>query len=344
MTLTEDQLEVKENGPGALDGSGIVASANDLMHSRSPVEAVPNGIAVGLSALGVIKDPFESALTAGVGWVIEHVAFLREPLDALAGNPRAIEAHAKTWQNVAKQLEATARQRASGVAELSGWQGDARLAYQTAATQQADKIQQACGAADELSRQVLLAGAAVGTVRSLIRDLIATFIAKVVERLILAGLTAIETLGLSAAAVIADIVVEGIALAGTIAGKIAELVKTLGHSSKVLTGLSGKMDDLSQGLGKVGAKAASELPDALGNRVSATIDQGVSMLSPRMRDWAANPPRGLGNVVRQAVTASKDDVVANLREPVGYWGKKAGLGTWKQDAKATATQDGWTPL
>ena len=33
--------------------------------------------------IGFAIDPLGSVLTAGVGWLLEHISFLREPLDAL---------------------------------------------------------------------------------------------------------------------------------------------------------------------------------------------------------------------------------------------------------------------
>ena len=344
MTITEDDLRGKDPGVGALDGAGIVSSANDLIHSKGLADGLLNAYSAKLSAVGVIKDPFEAALSAGVGWAIEHVGFLRESLNALAGDPNAIQAHAQTWQKIAQQLGASAAQRVSGPEALTSWQGGAHDAYQAAATQQADKILQSALAADDLSREVLLAGAAVGTVRSLIRDMIAKFIAKVVERLLLALAGAVETLGATVAAFIADMVAEGVVLAGDIAGKISELLKALARSSSTVTALAGKVDGLAQGLGKVGQVAGAELPGVARNGVHATFDQGRSMLGKDMQRWAADPPEGVLNVVKGAVTESKDDVVKNLHQGQEFWRDKAGVQVLKQGTKIVDTEAEWKPL
>jgi hypothetical protein len=41
---------------------------------------------------------------AGVGWLMEHVSFLREPLDRLMGDPKAIEGHAQSWKNIEQRI------------------------------------------------------------------------------------------------------------------------------------------------------------------------------------------------------------------------------------------------
>jgi uncharacterized protein YukE len=342
--VTEDQLLVKDPGAGDLDGTGIVYSANDLAHAKGVWDGLADSAAVGVGAMSVISDPFETALAAGVGWLIEHVSFLREPLDALAGNANAIMAHAQTWQNIAQQLNATAQRRAGDLRSLDSWQGTARDGYQVAATQQVDVIRSSAQAADQLSREVITTGAVIGTVRTLIRDLIARFIAKMVERAVLALAGAIETVGATVAAFIADLVAEGVALAGTIAGKIAELIKVVARSSASVTALAGKVDDLAQGLGQAGRAAGSALPGLARDGVHTTLGQGRAMLGTGMREWAANPPSGVGNVLKGAVTDSAKDIGRSVANPSDFLAQGAAVQDVKQHAKAQATESEWTPL
>src|SRR5947209_2066731 len=53
-----------------------------------------------LDALGMAMDPLGALAGAGIGWLIEHVSFLKKPLDWLAGDPEAVTAKAQTLQNV----------------------------------------------------------------------------------------------------------------------------------------------------------------------------------------------------------------------------------------------------
>ncbi|WP_051343213.1 hypothetical protein [Pseudonocardia spinosispora] len=280
---------VESEGPGVAEGAGVVSDVVDVWGSQSGGEFAANSAVYALSALGAIKDPFQTAVSAGVGYLIEHIDFLREPLDALAGDPGQIEAHAKSWQNVATTLEKTAQQRSADLGAVSGWQGEAADAYRKAAAEQAKTITDAAGAADQLSQQVLAAGAAVGTVRALIRDTIADFVAKVVERLLMAVATAVPTLGGSVGVVIADIVLEASALAAKLASKLSELLSWLAKSAKALEGLAGKIDDLTKGLGSVGDRARAAAPGhvrgAAGDQLADMKKAGGLPLDAAQESW-----------------------------------------------------------
>src|SRR5262245_24299044 len=86
----------------ATTGAGIVDSYAGLVSAiTSDAESEGEKVCdVALSAVGVVTDtigfaidPLGSVLTAGVGWLLEHISFLREPLDALLGNPDEINAN-----------------------------------------------------------------------------------------------------------------------------------------------------------------------------------------------------------------------------------------------------------
>ena len=84
----------------------------------------------GLDTLGAVLYPFNALLRAGLGWLFEHIAFLREPLDALAGDPDAVLAQARHWDRVAAELRAAAADhRATTVPD---WHGAAADGYRQA--------------------------------------------------------------------------------------------------------------------------------------------------------------------------------------------------------------------
>ena len=55
------------------------------------------------------EDPLQGLLSAGIGWLIEHVSFLSEPLDYLAGDPDLVQEKAQTWDNIKTALEQAAK-------------------------------------------------------------------------------------------------------------------------------------------------------------------------------------------------------------------------------------------
>src|ERR1700736_4798782 len=95
-------LVATAKGPGAFEGSGIVADIAGT--AKAMGEGSAGGIAGGafstvMDALSLVAAPLAGLLGAGIGWLIEHVSFLREPLDKLCGNPGAIQAESETWKN-----------------------------------------------------------------------------------------------------------------------------------------------------------------------------------------------------------------------------------------------------
>jgi hypothetical protein len=83
---------------------------------------------VALSAAGVVTDtvgyaidPLGAVLTAGVGWLLEHVSFLHEPLDALLGNPDEINANLDQLKSAALEMHTIAEEhrQAGRLAELA---------------------------------------------------------------------------------------------------------------------------------------------------------------------------------------------------------------------------------
>ena len=126
-------------------------------------------------------DPLGSLSAAGVGWAIEHVSFLREPLDAMLGDPPVIEARAQAWHLFSRELGAQADEFEATVArETAGWVGEAADAYRVAAGRLRDALASTAADADRVAGTVLDSAAMVGTVRSLVRDMIADWVGRLV--------------------------------------------------------------------------------------------------------------------------------------------------------------------
>jgi uncharacterized protein YukE len=214
----------------ATEGAGALSSWADLADAAAAEHPDAGEIAfcaaaAGLDSLGAVLHPFDALLGAGFGWLVEHVEFLREPLDVLAGDPGRIAAEAQTWHNVAGELRsAAAGYRAAAV---PGWHGAAAEAYRGDVGELTASMNTAAGHADVLADLVLATGAAVGTVRAVVRDAIAEFLAVVVEYLLAAGALAVLTAGGSLGAMVATVVVRATELAEAICGRLAELLDAL---------------------------------------------------------------------------------------------------------------------
>ncbi len=234
----------------SLEGAGVFSSWADLNSAIGsggpPAQVAFAAAAAGLDTLGFVANPFEGLISAGAGWAMEHVAFLREPLDFLAGDPGAVLAVGQGWHAVAVELAAVAEERRAGVgAAGSGsaafWDGDAAGAYRLVTEGQAVQLATAAARADELAGLLVTTGATIGTVRSLVRDAIAEFVADMVTKLVVGGVVAALSGGVSLAAAVGWIVLDAIDLARRIAERISDLLTALaaagGAAARVADGL-----------------------------------------------------------------------------------------------------------
>lgn len=238
----------------SLEGAGMASSWADLATAATAED--PDGMeqafalaGAGLDTLGAITDPFDEFLSSGAGWLIEHIPFLHEALDALAGDPQQVKAQAQTWSNVAGELRSVAADHAAG--PVHGWGGPAGTAYRGAVGDYGQTLRDVAGQADQVASLVLGSGVAVGTVRALVRDLIADFLCWAVKWAIAGVATITGTAGLSTPVVISAVAVEACQLASHIAQRIARLIEELTHAEGVVDRLVGDM-----------RYAATELRDA----------------------------------------------------------------------------------
>ncbi|GDY28912.1 hypothetical protein [Gandjariella thermophila] len=233
------------------DGSGIVSDIANTTKSIEDGDGLGvgmNGVAVAFDALSLAEDPLGGLLAAGVGWLIEHLSFLRKPLDILAGDPGAVQAQANTWTNIGAELKKCAEDYENSLkSDIPRWEGQAAESYRKQGEELIKEIGGFAEAASGVAGGITIAGVLVGTERGIIRDLISTFIGKMIERALIAAAGAIETLGGSVAAFIADAVAEGSILAGRCASRIAKVLEKLGT-------LLGKLSKLGHGVGELAAK------------------------------------------------------------------------------------------
>ncbi|NUT93704.1 MAG: WXG100 family type VII secretion target, partial [Saccharothrix sp.] len=187
-----------------------------------------------MSIVGMASNPLSGFLSAGFSWAIQHVDFLREPFDALLGNPQAIQKMSSDWASAAKQIEGiVADYRRTAVEETRGWRGRSADGYREAAKKHASGLETLSKAAHGISNAAKGAGELVAQVRKTIMDLISKAVSDMVMKIIQWLSVSWLTFGASIAAAIADI----IQMAVNYAKKLADFLQKLGNSLKKLIDL-----------------------------------------------------------------------------------------------------------
>ncbi|EMD28015.1 WXG100 family type VII secretion target [Amycolatopsis azurea] len=126
-------------------------------------------------------NPLETLMSWGFGWVIEHVDFLKEPLDWLTGNQDALDLEVQKWTTISKKVQETAEQLTAEVKKNTGdWTGAVADRYLEYVQEQLHSYRALSDAARDAGAVVEVCKVILDVVRTLIRDLITDTLAKIV--------------------------------------------------------------------------------------------------------------------------------------------------------------------
>lgn len=265
----------------------------------------------GLDGLGMAMDPLGSLAGAGIGWLIEHISFLKKPLDWLAGDPEAVTAKAQTLQNVAEHLRSSAANYVNSVGTLQKTQGQAADGYRTAARNYQQAVNGLAAHVDGATQAMHTAAMIVGTTRSIIRDSISQFVGDAIIKFIAASALAPVTFGGSEAAFIADEVAEGASLAASNAGKVSKVVRETETLAKGAKKSETALRDASGGFEKAAGREAGDF-----NTRAAGHNERVSEHGTRSQDQlskeAGHNERAVDN--QQNLADNRDALGRNQNE------------------------------
>ncbi|WP_018217653.1 hypothetical protein [Salinispora vitiensis] len=222
-----DFLLAAEEQTNTFEGAGIFESFQGMMEANNQWALNGNTAAAALGALGAVMDPLQSIFSAGVGWLMEHVSFLREPLDALMGDPKAIDSHAASWRNIQAHIYQATDEFAHEVNKsTAAWAAASADAYRNLAREHAESTRALGQIADNLSVLTTSIGATVGVVRNTVRDIVADVIGACISK------------ALQAATVV---------LIPKVVTEVAILVsKTIARIFNVLEGLLARLQELGK--------------------------------------------------------------------------------------------------
>ncbi len=287
----DDRAEPLNN----LEGGGVLSSWADLGTAMPTDRAWDAGeigfaaSAAALDSLGAAMNPLGALAAVGVGWLIEHVEFLHEPLDWLAGDPAQITAQAHTWHRMSKDLGQIADTYQKGVQELSGWDGAAMQAYREAAGRYAGTVGSASNHAASVSRALSGTGADVGTVRSMIRDTIAERVGEMAAPALAARLAGPATAGGSLGTFLAYAVARATQTAAENAQRTAELLDRLSAAADRVSELGRRFGSVADALTR-GLDRADNVPAVIDG--SAAVEYGKAHIEAAQESESWN--RGVG--------------------------------------------------
>ncbi len=276
------------SGTGLLD-SGI--STAQAIHDGDWVAAALSGVGLAFDAVATYSDPLGSLISAGIGWVIDHLDPIKGWFDDLAGNPEAVSAFAGTWLNVANSLSACNTTYVMGANQKLGeMTGPNVTRYRQHVEEMSDKLSFVSGASRAMSVGTDVAAGLVQFVHGLLRDALSDIAGSILSYI---G-ELVFTLGAATPLVIHQATTRVSALAAEVGPKI----KGLKDSVTDLDSLVSELRDI-----------LNDIPRFLGDRFSVPNHPGL-----RWSNVLNNPREVLGNLtVGEAVRIlNLDDAYAHI--------------------------------
>jgi hypothetical protein len=274
------------SGAGMVDTvAGLVKAAQD--QDSASIAAFSVGLA--FDVVGAALNPLGAVLGAGVGWLIDHIFFLREPLDLLIGDNIAIRQETEKLKEDAANYEGLASGHLDALRKLDGWTGEAAERFRATMSHVAKELEAIGSAVNASAKLMGTMGAVVTAVRSLVRDIIAMVIGNLIGGALVAMGLAPITLGASVVAFVGTAVATALEALARIMGHIAKLKSLLTSSSKAAddlgTALTNMSDDAARFTRGGGSSSISTPPPVRGNGDTPSINGGGGAGAPR-------PPAG----------------------------------------------------
>jgi hypothetical protein len=266
---------------GPYEGAGVLSSADDFHQAWSaedpdPLALMSTGLGLGLDALRFVADPFGEGVQAGVGYLLEHVPFLHDFLDALAGDPGQIVARATDWRTGAATLAGEARALAGAIPGAHLWAGPAADAARAAAEREAAALTELAGGCAEIAELLVRTGAMIGVERSLVRDALAEFVYWLLRWLAAALVATLLTAGAAMAAMVPGTIIEATSLASRLLDRMSTLLDLTEEAARRTRQVAQRLEQLTDGWGAPEARRFVEpFADHVNRGHSLALDTAV---------------------------------------------------------------------
>lgn len=288
--MADNDLVADEEPVDGTEGAGAVDSVTGTVNAISGGNWA-EGLLGGAGAVGDVAemaaDPLAALASAGVGWLMEHVDFLKEPLDAVTGDKAAVDAISESWGNVSEEIREASQELTQAVKkDTESWEGAASTAYQASSALHAENLQAVATAASGAGTMVDMCGIALGVVRDIIRDLISKAVGELIAAAIEWAAVEAVTLGVATPGMIGDLVRRAVSWANKIAGWTEKI-------TTVFKNAWDKLDELGEGVTKVKdtlSKGASKLESGRQTITADPMGEGISISRPETPggEWSSN--------------------------------------------------------
>ncbi|MBM7774090.1 uncharacterized protein YukE [Actinokineospora baliensis] len=238
-------------------GAGVVDSVNGFVDSLTAesegegvdvIDVALGGAGVVVDVVGLAANPLGALASAGVGWLLEHIDFIREPLDALLGDPDEINANVDQLKQAAVEMKMIAEEHRRDLGTVPDWEGDSGDTFRAEMDRMAGEYEALGSTMDGTAAIYALSGALVCELRSLVFGWISDLVGELITGALIAAASAVVSFGGSIAAFAGYAGGRAAMLATKMATRLSKLGAAMGRMGGRLAKLAHKMEDLVKGL------------------------------------------------------------------------------------------------
>ena len=338
--------EVKESET-VWSGSRLLEDGADLKEAFESKSWVAGGLGAAATALdtaAAVMDPLGEALSAGVGWIIEHLGSLNEWLNELTGDSDAVAAAASTWTNIATKLNSCAGELDKVcTGRLAGQESLAVATFKTLQAGSASHLRMTGQLAGAISGGLTVASMIVRMVHDMVRDAISDVIGKLASKVAIGVLTA----GLAAPWAVSTAITEVSSWVTRLSKEVADTVLSAKNLKGLLTKANRLFDDVAAAFTRMPAKVS----EAVTTKVEAAKDLASSLRNPQyaLAGLPGLNMRQAGDMGRAKPTVHrpsggpKPPKTPRPNPNEGRWGQKLDDAPAKSDPKPTTSGGEGTP-
>lgn len=236
-----------------------IKSTADAMEKGDVLGSAMGVTNVAMNVLDIAGDPLGAISSAGLGWVLGAVSFLREPFEILKGNSGAVSGSAQSWGACSSNLTSVAgTYRAATTSQTRLWTGDAGDGYRRTSGNQASGLEALSQASRAVSGAIQQAGQAVAQARQTVMDLISEAVQKIIQICIEALSKSWLSFGASVAMGIAQSTQKAVQTGAKLIQQIQKVVQTLQKIIQTVQQIMQVVQQVKQLLAQIGGKASGQ--------------------------------------------------------------------------------------
>ncbi|MFD7658731.1 hypothetical protein ACFV4N_32555 [Actinosynnema sp. NPDC059797] len=248
-------------------------------------EAEPQSVVGMPTGARLPDDPFAS-LRGVAGWAVDYVAFLREPVDRLQGDPQNVRAVVDAIRSTADRMRELAGAQRETLGKPRGWTGSAKDAYQASMDALGEELASLANAVDKKGVVVEHTGAMVQALREALLYTLGQYSDSLVPGAINAHAFAPFTAGASIVLFLGSVVDSATQLGTSVAAKMDDLAAALTRQVDRMRELDRISDDVGRGWERFENAAG-------GGAVAARADNAVRRMSVGEEQEALRPVRSV---------------------------------------------------